>query len=358
VEHQDITQINVELADKSYPIFIKEGLLDQSGALLKKINIKGKIFILTDSHVNAFYGDWLERVLQEAGFVTCRLVLPPGEPTKSFTTLPQIYQAMIDFKMTRQDTLLTLGGGVIGDLGGFAAATFLRGIPFIQMPTSLLAQVDSSVGGKVAVDLPAGKNLVGSFYQPKAVLIDPQLLQTLPERYLCDGMAEVIKYGCIKDPDLFSSLEKMVSGQILDNITPIIAACCRIKKVIVEVDERDSGQRLLLNFGHTLGHAIETAENYQGHSHGEAVAIGMYQITLISEEMGLTKAGIAARIRQLLEKFGLPTFWQVKGHKEELFKAISLDKKNFSNTLKVVLLKDIGESFIYDTDLGFFRRMA
>jgi 3-dehydroquinate synthase len=363
VVEQDLIQIDVDLGSRSYPILIKDGLLDQSGNLLRQLNIKGKIFILTDEHVNAFYGDWLERCLQEAGFQTKRLVLPPGEATKSFETLPEIYQALLDFRMTRQDVVLTLGGGVIGDLGGFAAATYLRGIPYIQIPTTLLAQVDSSVGGKVGVDLPAGKNLVGSFHQPAAVIIDPHVLQTLPERYMRDGMAEVIKYGCICDAALFEQLEKDNSRILIHNIPQVIANCCRIKKQIVEVDERDQGNRMLLNFGHTIGHAIEAVERYQGHSHGEAVAIGMTYITQISEAKGLTKAGTVERIVRLLNKHGLPTAWQ--GQKatdnlvsDNIVSAMAVDKKTFGSILKVILLEDIGKAYIYETNVDFFRGLA
>ena len=283
------------------------------------------------------------------------MVLAPGEKTKSFSTLPSIYNELLDFKLTRKELIITLGGGVIGDLGGFAASTFLRGVSFIQIPTSLLAQVDSSVGGKVAVDLEKGKNLVGSFYQPKAVFIDPDVLNTLPEKFYKDGMAEVIKYGCIKDRDFFYMLKSLKSREeVMNNIEDILYKCCYIKKSVVERDEKDLGERMLLNFGHTLGHAIEKYYNFTGYSHGEAVAIGMYNISLKSEDEGITEKGVAEEIKEILINYDLPYKVDIKDN-NKIIDTISLDKKNIGNVLKVILLKSIGESIIYDTTSDFFK---
>ena len=260
---------------------------------------------------------------------------------------------MLKAQISRTDLIVALGGGVVGDLAGFVAATYLRGIKFVQIPTSILAQVDSSVGGKVAVDLPEGKNLVGAFYQPQMVLIDPDVLDTLPERYVIDGMGEVIKYGCIKNAALFDELESCGSYEKLkERMTEVIAACVDIKRVVVENDEFDFGERILLNFGHTLAHAIEQYYHYERESHGEAVAIGMYQITRIAEEKGLTKEGSAERIRKVLESYGLPVEANIPMC--ELTDAMKLDKKNLNNQLKVVLLREIGDSYVYPTDVGFF----
>ena len=235
-------------------------------------------------------------------------------------------------KLSRSDLLIALGGGVIGDLAGFAASSYLRGIPFVQIPTSLLAQVDSSVGGKVAVDLPQGKNLVGAFYHPKLVLIDPQVLRTLPPHFIMDGMGEVIKYGCIKDAALFHTLKEYGSFEALADILPeIIFRCVDIKRQVVEADQFDTGERMLLNFGHTLAHTIEQYFHYERESHGEAVGIGMYQITKLSEEKGLCHLPMSA-----------------------LTDAISLDKKNLNNHLNLVLLHQIGDSYVYPADLTFF----
>ena len=229
----------VDLKENSYNILIEKGLLSKLGEELKKIYFGEKIFIITDENVDKYYGDKVKDELDKAGYKTRKMVLTPGEETKSFSTLPSIYNELLDFKLTRKELIITLGGGVIGDLGGFAASTFLRGISFVQIPTSLLAQVDSSVGGKGAVDLEKGKNLVGSFYQPKAVFIDPDVLNTLPEKFYKDGMAEVIKYGCIKDRDFFYMLKSLKSREeVMNNIEDILYKCCYIKKSVVEIDEK------------------------------------------------------------------------------------------------------------------------
>ena len=276
-----------------------------------------------------------------------------GEPTKSFQSLPKIYEALINAKLTRSDLLIALGGGVIGDLAGFAASSYLRGIKFVQIPTSLLAQVDSSVGGKVAVDLPQGKNLVGAFYHPKAVIIDPDVLNTLPDHFISDGMGEVIKYGCIKDKELFELLCRHTSfDDLKSKLTQIIARCVDIKRIVVEADQFDLGERILLNFGHTLAHTIEQHFNYERESHGEAVGIGMYQITKIAEEKGLTTSGCAEQIKKALEIYKLPDNSNLPI--DVLTDAISLDKKNLNNHLNVVLLHDIGDSYVYPTDVSFF----
>ena len=345
----------VDLKENSYNILIEKGLLSKLGEELKKIYFVEKIFIITDENVDKYYGDKVKDELDKAGYKTRKMVLTPGEETKSFSTLPSIYNELLDFKLTRKELIITLGGGVIGDLGGFAASTFLRGVSFVQIPTSLLAQVDSSVGGKVAVDLEKGKNLVGSFYQPKAVFIDPDVLNTLPEKFYKDGMAEVIKYGCIKDIDFFYMLKSLKSREeVMNNIEDILYKCCYIKKSVVERDEKDLGERMLLNFGHTLGHAIEKYYNFTGYSHGEAVAIGMYNISLKSEDEGITEKSVSEEIKEILINYDLPYEVDIKDN-NKIIDTISLDKKNIGNVLKVILLKSIGESIIYDTTSDFFK---
>ncbi|MDB2110826.1 3-dehydroquinate synthase [Clostridium paraputrificum] len=345
----------VDLKENSYNILIEKGLLNKLGEELKNIYFGEKIFIITDENVDKYYGSKVKDELDKIGYKTRKMVLAPGEKTKSFSTLPSIYNELLDFKLTRKELIITLGGGVIGDLGGFAASTFLRGVSFIQIPTSLLAQVDSSVGGKVAVDLEKGKNLVGSFYQPKAVFIDPDVLNTLPEKFYKDGMAEVIKYGCIKDRDFFYMLKSLKSREeVMNNIEDILYKCCYIKKSVVERDEKDLGERMLLNFGHTLGHAIEKYYNFTGYSHGEAVAIGMYNISLKSEYEGITEKGVAEEIKEILINYDLPYKVDIKDN-NKIIDTISLDKKNIGNVLKVILLKSIGESIIYDTTSDFFK---
>lgn len=345
----------VDLGENSYNIAIEKGILSRLGEEIKKVYNGEKIFIITDDNVNKYYGEKVEKSLKDAGFLTKKLVLKAGEETKSFNTLPRIYNELLDFKLTRKELIITLGGGVIGDLGGFAASSFLRGVPFIQVPTSLLAQVDSSVGGKVAVDLPKGKNLVGSFYQPKAVIIDPEVLNTLPDKFYKDGMGEVIKYGCIKDKDLFNKLSSISSREeLMEHIEDVIYTCCDIKRAVVEKDEKDLGERMLLNFGHTLAHAIETFYNFKGYSHGEAVSIGMYNITLKGEELGLTEKGVAENIKNILINYGLPYEMKINDN-EAIVNTIALDKKNIGSELKIILLHSIGDSYIYNTKPDFFK---
>jgi 3-dehydroquinate synthase len=278
------------------------------------------------------------------------VVLEPGEKSKSVEVLLEVYNSLLDFGITRGDLIIALGGGVIGDLTGFAASTLLRGIPFVQIPTSLLAQIDSSIGGKVAVDLPKGKNLIGSFYHPEAVFIDPNVLTTLSKKFLHDGMAEVIKYGAIKDENLFHKLENFKDdNELLANIDDIIYTCCNIKKAVVEKDEKDTGDRMMLNFGHTLGHAIEKYFNFEKYTHGEAVAVGMYLITKRSEALGITKETSAEQIKSLLIKYELP--YEVTGlDNAKILEAIGLDKKNHKNSINIILLNKIGDAFIKKID--------
>lgn len=346
-------KLTVDLGSNSYPIHIENGILAKTGELVSEVFSGKKIMIVSDDNVFPLYGKIITKALSDSGFECHSFVLPHGEPTKSFQSLPKIYEALINAKLTRSDLLIALGGGVIGDLAGFAASSYLRGIKFVQIPTSLLAQVDSSVGGKVAVDLSQGKNLVGAFYHPKAVIIDPDVLNTLPDHFISDGMGEVIKYGCIKDKELFELLCKHTSfDDLKPKLTQIIARCVDIKRIVVEADQFDLGERILLNFGHTLAHTIEQHFNYERESHGEAVGIGMYQITKIAEEKGLTTSGCAEQIKKVLEIYKLPDNSNLPI--DVLTDAISLDKKNLNNHLNVVLLHDIGDSYVYPTDVSFF----
>ena len=344
-------KLTVNLKENSYPIYIENGILNRAGEYIADLFHGQRIMIVSDDNVFPLYGKQLCDSL--SGYECHSLVLPHGEPTKSFDTLPKVYSAMLDAKLTRSDLVIALGGGVIGDLTGFAASTYLRGIKCVQIPTSLLAQVDSSVGGKTAVDLPQGKNLVGAFFHPKMVLIDPLVLNTLPDHFIHDGMGEVIKYGCIKDKELFELLCRHTSfDDLKPKLTQIIARCVDIKRIVVEADQFDLGERILLNFGHTLAHTIEQHFNYERESHGEAVGIGMYQITKIAEEKGLTTSGCAEQIKKALEIYKLPDNSNLPI--DVLTDAISLDKKNLNNHLNVVLLHDIGDSYVYPTDVSFF----
>lgn len=344
-------KLTVNLGENSYPIYIENGILSQAGAYISEIFTGKRITVISDDNVFPLYGDKLLSSL--SGYECHSLVLAHGETTKDFQTLPKVYSALLEAKLTRSDLIIALGGGVIGDLAGFAAASYLRGIKLVQIPTSLLAQVDSSVGGKVAVDLPQGKNLVGAFFHPKMVLIDPFVLDTLPPHFVSDGMGEVIKYGCIKDADLFDRLCAHPSFDGLKpELTDIIARCVDIKRIVVEADQFDTGERMLLNFGHTLAHTIEQYYHYERESHGEAVGIGMYQITKMAEEKGLTERGCAEKIKKALDIYGLPSSCGIP--MDELKAAVTLDKKNLNGKLNVVLLKNIGESFVYPTDVEFF----
>lgn len=342
-------KLTVDLSHSSYDIIIQKGLLSNLSREVSEVFKGKKIFILTDKNVDRFYGDKVIKELSNFGYDTKKLVLEAGEETKSFFTLPKIYDELLNFKLTRSDLIITLGGGVIGDLGGFVASTYLRGIPFIQVPTTLLAQVDSSVGGKVGIDLDRGKNLVGSFYHPKKVIIDPEVLKSLSDRVFNDGMAEVIKYGCIKDKDFFDNLLKYKDKEeVMNNIEYIIHNCCKIKKEVVEKDEKDTGERMLLNFGHTIGHAIEKYYKYNKYTHGEAVAIGMYEITKISEASFETEKGTADIIKNILIKYNLP--YKLDIDLNEIKETISLDKKNINNKLNLIFISKIGESKIVKRD--------
>ena len=339
--------IEVKLPNNNYELFIEKGLIGNIGSYVLKIYKGNKIAIVTDENVDKFYGHIVEESLKSQGFNTLKIVLKPGEKTKSMEQVLGLYDSLLEFGVNRGNLIIALGGGVIGDLTGFCSSTLLRGIPYIQIPTSLLAQIDSSIGGKVAIDLPRGKNLVGSFYHPKAVYIDPEVLSTLEKRFLNDGLGEVIKYALIKDRALFEELKEINSQEeLLSHIEDIIYRCCCIKRDVVEADERDTGERMILNFGHTIGHGIEKLQNYEGLSHGEAVAIGMYQITANSEREGLTVCGISENIREMLKKFNLPH--KVEGvKKEDLIEVLAMDKKNIGKTMNLILLKDIGEAFIH-----------
>jgi len=339
-------ELTVSLPEKSYPIYIQNGLINNLAIEIKSIYKNKKIAIITDSNVERLYGQTIENSLVKENFSIKKIIIEPGEKSKSFSVLQHICDEILDFGLNRGDLIITFGGGVVGDLGGFAASVILRGIQFIQIPTSLLAQIDSTIGGKVAVNSSRGTNLIGSFYHPMAVFIDPSLLMTLEDRYLYDGMAEVIKYGAIKDRVLFNNLMGYTTKKdLFEHIEEIIYTCCSIKKKFVEKDERDTGDRMMLNFGHTIGHGIEKYFEYERFTHGEAVAIGMHAITERSENMGITKKGTSILLKQILDKYNLPSKLPDM-EKDVLMKAIGLDKKNTGKDMHVVLLEDIGNGFI------------
>lgn len=342
--------IHVDLGEHAYDIEIAAGLLLQVGAKVAKLLPKArKAAIISDTNVAPLYADKLQKSLEGAGLAVCQIIIEAGEQSKNMQVLSDVLEQLAASGMTRSDVVLTLGGGVVGDLGGFAAASFMRGVAFVQLPTSLLAQIDSSVGGKVAVDLKAGKNLAGAFYQPKAVFIDTELLATLPTRFLHDGLAEAIKYGCIKDAALFEKIAAYADDDaLLADIGSIVAACCAIKARIVELDEFDTGLRMLLNFGHTLGHAVEQHFGYSHFTHGEGVAIGMYQLTARTEAMGLTPQGTAERIKDVLTKYNLP--YDAGVEKSLLLDTMAKDKKKNGNSITLIVLKQLGEGALQKID--------
>ena len=341
--------IHVDLGKHAYDIEIAAGLLPEVGVKVAKLLPKArKAAIISDTNVAPLYADKLQKSLEAAGFGVVQVIIEAGEQSKNMQVLSDVLEQLASAGLTRSDVVLTLGGGVVGDLGGFAAASFMRGVAFVQIPTSLLAQIDSSVGGKVAVDLKAGKNLAGAFYQPKAVFIDTDLLATLSTRFLHDGLAEAIKYGCIKDAALFEKIAGYENdAELLADIGSVVATCCAIKARIVEQDEFDTGLRMLLNFGHTLGHAVEQHFGYSHFTHGEGVAIGMYQLTQRTEELGLTAAGTAERIQRILAKYNLPCDAGVE--KAQLLDTMARDKKKNGNSITLIVLKQIGEGVLQKT---------
>jgi len=340
-------KLEVNLPQKTYPLFIKKDVINYIGSEIRKIYNNKKITVITDENVKNLYGKALIDNLKSNGYDANIISVKPGEKSKSIEVLTYVYDRLLDNQMTRKDLIIAFGGGVVGDLAGFAAATFLRGVKYVQIPTTLIAQIDSSIGGKVAVNLERGKNLVGSFYHPEAVYIDSSLLKTLPEKFLNDGMGEVIKYACIKDKQLFTKLQEInIDSDLFSILDEIIYRCCIIKKEIVEIDEKESGDRMLLNFGHTMGHAVENIFNYERYTHGEAVAIGMYIITKRSEELGLTKKGTADALKDLLVKFKLPFELPDNINSNVLLEIMNLDKKSEKDHINLVLLSEIGHSFI------------
>lgn len=338
--------IRVNVPSAVYDIHIENGLMAKIGHLIGAVTTSRKAVVVTDRTVDGLYGTQLVNNLTTAGFKVDTVVIEPGEASKSLAVLGQLYQAFTAAPLNRSDLVIALGGGVVGDITGFAAATYLRGIAYIQIPTTLLAQIDSSVGGKTAINLPAGKNLAGAFWQPAAVLIDPELLHSLPARTLADGLAEAIKYGAIADQSLFEQLAACPSQQeFLAQAADIIAQCCTIKRNVVSSDERDTGHRMVLNFGHTIGHAIEQLSNYQVYTHGEAVAIGMVKVSEYSESMGLSRPQTAERIKQALLIHGLPVSADLSDQ-ASLVKTLALDKKNAAAGLQLVIVPELGSADI------------
>lgn len=348
--------LTINMNSRKYPVLIESGLFRTIGNTLGEHFAGKKIALITDENIQKAYGDFLKKQMEDSHCEWETIILPAGDTSKSFDALAVIYKRLIDFQLTRDDVIVSLGGGVVGDISGFAAATFLRGVEFVQIPTTLIGQVDSSIGGKNAVNLPEGKNLVGTFYQPSYVFIDPDFVRTLSDYHMADGMAEIIKYACVADADLFSDLIRMNNHRDATLIESIIYRCCLIKKQMIELDEKDQGIRMLTNFGHTIGHAIENLYDYRVYGHGQAVAMGMQTITEHSEAMGLSGINTSAMLKELLLEYGLPAELPPDIDKDRLIQSAMKDKKRRGNKINLVLLEKIGKGYIYPIEKADIRK--
>ena len=343
-------ELNVGLGERSYPILIQFGLMDRIGEELHKNSFAKRYGIVADDNVAGLFGERLLTSLQKSNIQAEIITFPKGEESKNLATIAELSSTLARRGFDRKDGLLALGGGVTGDITGFLAACYMRSIPFAQVPTTLLAQVDSSVGGKTGVDIPEGKNLVGAFYQPKAVFIDSQVLQDLPPSELLNGLAEVIKYGIIYDRDFFSFLEmssKNILALDLQVLEDVIARCCKIKAAVVETDEKESDLRRILNFGHTIGHAVEAVSGYRL-AHGSAVAMGMAAAAELAVLKGILNPREKQRMVNLLQEFGLPVAIPAEYDRNKIQELLLADKKTIGGRVFFVLPTTIGKVIITD----------
>ena len=341
--------LNVSLADRSYPIYIGPGVILRADLLLPHLGAR-KVVVVTNTTVAPLYAEAISKLLREAGIESSRFEVPDGEQFKNWETLNSVFNFLLEQHSDRMTTLIALGGGVVGDLTGFAAACYQRGVPFIQVPTTLLAQVDSSVGGKTAINHPRGKNMIGAFYQPQAVLADTDTLNTLPDRELAAGIAEVIKYGLIRDPVFFDWLERNIarlSARDPEALAYAIERSCHNKAELVALDERETGVRAWLNLGHTFGHAIETGLGFGTWLHGEAVAAGIVLAAELSRRLGWIGSRDVDRIADILSRARLPVAAPDLGVGRYL-ELMEHDKKVEGGKIRFVLLKSIGEAFVTD----------
>jgi 3-dehydroquinate synthase len=342
-----VRSVNVPLGSRSYTIKISSGLLRQLGPACSMLKFAGHCAVISDRNVAPRFANIARQSLSRAGFKSLLIVVPAGETAKTLESVRACYDQLAAHRLERHSFIVALGGGVVGDLAGFVAATYLRGIGFVQVPTTLLAQVDSSVGGKVGVNLKAGKNLVGSFYQPRLVLCDLATLSGLPEREFRAGLAEVIKYGIIYDPNLFARLEREMPKVLQRDqriLGAIIERCCRIKAAVVGRDETESGVRAILNFGHTIGHALEAISGYGKYLHGEAISIGQVMAATLSKELCGLPGKDVERIRNLFNRAGLPTRVELTAsQRRHLLEAMRLDKKVRGGEVQFVLASRVGK---------------
>ncbi|MEH2423729.1 MAG: 3-dehydroquinate synthase [Nostoc sp.] len=345
--------INVNLPEQSYEIAIAPSSLDQLGQQMASLKLGKKVLLVSNPTILKHFGERAIASLTSAGFEVVSCTLPPGERYKTLNSIQKLYDIALENRLERSSTMVALGGGVIGDMTGFAAATWLRGINVVQVPTTLLAMVDSAIGGKTGVNHPHGKNLIGSFHQPRLVLIDPDILKTLPMREFRAGMAEVIKYGVIWDAELFAQLEaskrldqlRYVKPELINNI---LTSSCQAKADVVSKDEKEGGLRAILNYGHTIGHAVESLTGYRLVNHGEAVAIGMVAAGQIAVDLGLWQKEDTERQNALIQKTGLPTQFPAGVDIEEIIQALQLDKKVKAGKVQFVLPTEIGVVTVTD----------
>ncbi|MCH4168688.1 MAG: 3-dehydroquinate synthase [Streptococcaceae bacterium] len=344
-------KLNVNLPSHPYDLWIEKGAIKKTGEWAKALWQPQTIAIITDNHVASLYLLDIQKQLEAVGFKVIAYVFPEGEASKSLKTAEEAYLFLAENGMTRSDGIIALGGGVVGDLAGFVASTFMRGIHFLQIPTTLVAQVDSSIGGKTGVNTAIAKNMVGTFAQPDGVLIDPDVLATLDERRVREGIGEIVKCAAIDDIELWHELESYQDEfDLVNHAETVIHACCDVKRRVVVEDELDNGIRLILNFGHTIGHAIEATAGYGVVTHGEGVAIGMVQMNRIAEAKGLSPKGSTAQLITMLEKFHLPirlSPW----NEEQLYEALTHDKKARGSKIKTIILEAIGKAKINPIDL-------
>ncbi|MDP8242774.1 MAG: 3-dehydroquinate synthase [Candidatus Hinthialibacter antarcticus] len=349
---QSQTNIRVGLGDRSYTITVESGVIDQVGEYAKSLGFHSPLAIISDDTVAPIYGERVLNSLKNAGFEAELIYFPAGETHKHLETVSYLYDEMVNLRPERDGGVIALGGGVAGDIAGFVAATYLRGLRFIQVPTTLLAQVDASVGGKVGVDHAGGKNLIGAFHQPHAVLIDPLSLKTLDKRQIRAGLAEVIKHGVIADAALFARVDETLDALLdvdVDAYGEIIPWNCRIKAHVVEQDERESGVRAILNFGHTIGHAVEALTGYETYLHGEAVAIGMLAESLLGEKLGITPPEVTQSMQRLIERAGFP-MEKPKIDADALIESMFRDKKVKAGKLRFIFPESIGKVRIESVD--------
>lgn len=342
--------VKVNLGDRSYSITIGENVIDRVGPIADDVVKPTIALIVSTNLISKYYSADLISSFRQRGIRSELVILPAGERYKTLNTVKRIYESLIDYKVDRKGLIVALGGGVIGDMAGFAAATYMRGIDLIQIPTTLLSQVDASVGGKTAVDMPQGKNLIGSFYQPRAVIIDVRTLLTLPVRELKAGLAEVIKHGIIYDHEYFNFIDthsKEILSRNLDVLVQVIKRSVEIKRDVVQIDERESGIRAILNYGHTVGHAIEMVSGYGKFRHGEALAIGMVSEAILAEQRKIAAEGTSCIVGRVLRSVGLSTDVPESIKTDDIISAIELDKKNLGGNIRTALPTQIGHCEIF-----------